>query len=141
MQSICSRVVMLAVVSAALLLSADAASPFSGRWDLTIMTPKGSYPSWMEFADEGGTPAIRMVGRTGSVHAVHNAKVEGTRLTFEDGPSPGAWQLNVKDRKLTGQSPDGPVIGVPAPSLKYPAGHKEPDAWSGPDRLFNGHDL
>ena len=43
----------------------------------------------MEFADEGGTPAIRMVGRTGSVHPVHDAKVEGRSLTFEDGPSPG----------------------------------------------------
>ncbi len=132
---------MLAVVSAALLLSVDAPSPFSGRWDLTIMTSKGSYPSWMEFADEGGTPAIRMVGRTGSVHPVHDAKVEGTRLTFEDGPSPGAWQMVVKDRKLSGQSPDGPLIGVPAPSLKYPAGHQTPDAWSSAERLFNGHDL
>jgi Domain of Unknown Function (DUF1080) len=91
----------------------------------------------MEFADEGGTPAIRMVGRTGSVHPVHNAKVEGSRLTFEDGPSPGAWQLIVKDRKLTGQSPDGQLIGVPAPPLS----NKGSDTWSSPERLFNGHDL
>jgi hypothetical protein len=128
-------------MSVALLFSADAPSPFSGRWDLTIMTSKGSYPSWLEFADEGRTPVIRMVGRTGSVHPVQNAKVEGTHLTFEDGPSPAAWQLNVRDRKLTGQSPDGQLIGVPAPSLKYPAGHKAPHAWSSPERLFNGHDL
>jgi hypothetical protein len=141
MQSIRSRVVILVVMSAALLFSADAPSPFSGRWDLTIMTSKGSFPSWMEFADEGGTPAIRVVGRTGSVHPVRNAKVEGTRLTFHDGPSPGAWQLVVKDRKLTGQSPDGQLIGVPAPSLKYPAGPQAPNAWSSPERLFNGRDL
>jgi hypothetical protein len=104
------------------------------------MTSKGSYPSWMEVADEGGKPAIRMVGRTGSVHPVHNVKVEGTRLTFEDGPSPGAWQVVVKDRKLSGRSPDGQLIGVPAPSLKE-ASHETPDAWGSPERLFNGHDL
>ncbi len=134
---------MLGVVSAAQLLSAGAPSPFFGRWDLTIMTSKGEYPSWLEFAEVRGTPDIRIVGRTGSVHPVHNAKVEGTRLTFQDGPSakdgpsPGVWQIVAKDRRLTGQAPDGPLTGVPAPSLKVRA----PRAWSSPERLFNGSDL
>lgn len=78
-----------------------------------------------------------MVGRTGSVHPVRNAKVESTRLTFQDGASPSEWQLIVKDRKLTGQSPDGRLIGVPAPSLNGIA----PVAWSTPEALFNGRDL
>lgn len=133
--------VLLAIISAALLFSLDAPSPFAGRWDLTIMTSNGAHPAWLEFADEGGTPAIRMVGRAGSVHPIRNAKVDGTSLKFEDGAAPGAWQIIVKDRKLTGQAPDGPLTGVPAPSLKNDASHKAPDAWSSPERLFNGHDL
>jgi hypothetical protein len=89
----------------------------------------------MEFADEDGTAAIRMVGRTGSVHPVRNAKVQGTKLTFEDGSV--RWQMMVKDHKLTGQIPDGQVAGVPAPSLNRAA----PAAWSSPEPLFSGHDL
>jgi len=128
---------MLGVGIATQLFSAGALSPFAGRWDITIMTSKGQYPAWLEFAGEGGTPAIRMVGRTGSVHPVLDAKVEGTRLTFQDGSAPGVWQIVVKDRRLRGQAPDGPLTGVPAPALKVGAPH----AWSSPGRLFNGSDL
>ena len=103
MQSFCSKAAVLAIVGVAPLFTAGAPSPFSGRWDLTIMTSTGYYPSWMEFADEHGTPAIRMVGRTGSVHPVHNAKVEGTQLTFHDGPSSGEWHVTIQGHQLTGQ--------------------------------------
>jgi hypothetical protein len=135
MRAIASRVVILALVSGLSLFTANAPSPFSGRWDLTIITSKGSYPSWMEFADESGMPVVRMVGRTGSVHAVRNAKVEGTKLTFEDGP--GAWLVTVQDHKLSGQTPDGELSGVPAPVLK----ETTPVAWSNAEPLLNGRDL
>ncbi len=93
----------------------------------------------MEYADEGGTPAIRIVGRTGSVHAVRDPKVEGSRLAFTDPQSSGSgqWDLTVKDRKLAGRSPDGAVTGVPAPPLN----RKPPAAWAMPEPLFNGRDL
>lgn len=93
----------------------------------------------MEFADERGTPVIRVVGRTGSVHPVRGVKVQGAHLTFEDGPR--RWEITVKDRKLSGHNPDGPLTGVPAPSLKDEANHKVPGAWSAPEALFNGRDL
>jgi Domain of Unknown Function (DUF1080) len=128
-------IITIAIISGIQLFAADAPSPFAGRWDLTIITSKATYPSWMEFADEGGTPFVRMVGRTGSVHAVRDPKVDGARLTFADGP--GQWQVTVKDHKLSGQSPQGSVIGVPAPSLN----HATPGAWTSPVPLFNGQDL
>jgi hypothetical protein len=139
MQRVCRNAIIFAVVSGLPLFTADATSPFSGRWDLTIITSEGSYPSWMEFADEGGTPAIRIVGRTGSVHPVRGASVNGAKLTFQDGP--GRWEITVKNRKLSGQAGVGQVTGVPAPSLKYEANHKALDAWSTPEPLFNGRDL
>jgi hypothetical protein len=131
---------MIAALSVLPAFTADAPSPFSGRWDLTILAPNSSYPSdsypaWMEFAGEGGTPAVRMVGRTGSVHPVRNAKVLGTHLSFEDGP--GRWTLTAQDHKLVGQAPDGQVTGIPAPALN----HKAPDSWSSAEPLFNGRDL
>jgi hypothetical protein len=136
MQVVCSRAVILALVIGLPLFTADVPSPFSGRWDLTIITSEGApHPAWMEFADEGGTPAIRIVGRTGSVHAVHEPKVTGATMAFEDGP--GQWHVMVKDRRLTGQAPDGALSGLPAPALN----HTAPGAWSSPEALFNGHDL
>ena len=139
MRSLCAREVIVTVISAASLFGADTPSPLSGRWDLTIMTSKGTYPSWMEFADEGGRPAIRMVGRTGSVHPVQNTRVDGPHLTFQDGT--GRWVITVKDRKLTGQAPDGQLNGVTAPALKNETTRKAPAAWGAPEPLFNGRDL
>jgi hypothetical protein len=118
---------------------AHAQSPFAGRWDLTITTPKGAYPSWLEYADQGGSPAIRIVGRTGSVHAVRDARMEGSHLTFADPQSSGdgRWELTVGDRMLAGRTPGGDVVGVPAPPLS----RKPPTSWTNPEPLFNGRDL
>jgi hypothetical protein len=122
------------VLLALSLSTASALSPFSGRWDLTIMTPRGAYPSWMQFADEDGMPVVRVVGRVGSVHAVQNAKVDGPRLTFDDG---GRWEIAVHGGKLTGHSPAGELRGVPAPALAP----RPIAAWSNPEPLFDGADL
>ena len=46
----------------------QAAQPFAGRWDLTVTTPKDTYPSWLEFTGSGGQPQVRVVGRVASVH-------------------------------------------------------------------------
>lgn len=131
--------VTLAAVGMASCCIAEAPSPFAGRWDLTITSSKGEYPAWMEFADEGATPAVRIVGRTGSVHAVRGVKLVGNRLAFEDGPAsaPVQWQISVNDRKLSGQNADGRLTGSPAPALD----REPPSAWTNPEPLFNGHDL
>ena len=98
------------------------------------MTSGGWYPSWMEFSDGESSPAIRVVGRTGSVHPVKNAKIDGTHLTFDDG---GLWDISIKDRKLIGRSPAGELTGVLAPRLTPQSIH----AWTTPQPLFDGRDL
>jgi len=135
MPLVSGRAVLLVAWLAAPLLIGAAPSPFGGRWDLTISTPQGSYPSWMEFADESGTPAVRLVGRTGSAHPVRDAKLEGSHLTFLDGTT--RWDIAVKDGRLTGRAAGGEVRGVPAPRLAA----KSYTAWSAPEPLFNGRDL
>lgn len=115
-------------------------SPFTGRWDLTMVTPQATYPDWMEFAEEGPTGVIRLVGRTGSVHPASDVKVRGSHLTFT---SPeGAWDITASGHKLSGtlhssKGAEAQLSGVPAPALKRPA----PASWSAPEPLFNRKDL
>jgi Domain of Unknown Function (DUF1080) len=117
----------LSFAIALLPLMANAASPFAGRWDLTISTANDVYPSWMAFADEGGQPAVRIVGRTGSVYPARDPKVQGSRLTLADPP----WDLTVKNGQISGRTPDGAIAGVPAPPLD----RKPPKSWSAPEPL------
>jgi hypothetical protein len=104
-----------------------------------MTTPQATYPSWMELADEGATPAVRLVGRTGSVHPASDVKVQGSRLSFTTGKS--TWELNIEGGKLTGaeRGPDGVarLSGTQAPALK----REPPAAWTNPEPLFKGHDL
>src|ERR1700687_4575808 len=76
----------------------------AGRWDLTITTPKDTYPSWMEFTENSGAPAVRVVGREASVHAVRDLKVEGSHLSFTTSEWFGdeikvTWEMNVAGGK------------------------------------------
>jgi hypothetical protein len=123
------------------------AQPFAGRWDLTVTTPKDTYPSWMEFTESGGKPKVRVVGRVASVHPATEVKVDGARLTFTtsewfDGQIKVTWELHAANGKLTGSEKradgvEGQIAGVPAPELKRAA----PTAWSKTEPLFDGKSL
>jgi hypothetical protein len=119
-----------------------------GRWDLTITPSNNTYPSWMEFVDEGGSPAVRIVGRTGSARPVEEVKAEGSRLSFSTTESFGGkpvkvtWEMSAQGDKLTGKQHradgvDYELAGVRAPALKREA----PAAWTKSEPLFNGKDL
>jgi 3-keto-disaccharide hydrolase len=128
-------------------LSKKAAEPFAGRWDLTITTPQGSYPSWMEFTEKEGQPAVRVVGRVGSVRSVSGFKLDGAHLSFTTSEwfgkeIPVTWDLHATPGKLTGTQKrsdgvEGQIAGIPAPALK----HKAPASWTQPEPLFDGKDL
>ncbi len=122
--------------------------PFAGRWDLTITAGNASYPSWMELVEEGGSPAVRIVGRTGSARSVQDVKAEGVHLFFTTSESFGGkpvkvtWTMNVQGDKLTGKQHradgvDYELAGVRSPALK----RKPPAAWTNPEPLFDGKDL
>lgn len=123
------------------------AEPFAGRWDLTVTTPKDTYPSWMEFSESGGKPKVRVVGRVASVHPATDVKVDGARLTFTtsewfDGQTKVTWDLQAAGGKATGTEKradgvEGQIVGVPAPALK----HAAPAAWGKPEAIFDGKDL
>jgi hypothetical protein len=122
-------------------------SPFTGRWDLTITTPQGVYPSWMEFSEKDGQALLRVQGRVSSVHPVKDLKVDGSHLSFNTSewfgkPIPVSWEMNAAAGKISGTQKrsdgvEGKIAGVPAPLLKRPM----PAAWKAPEMVFNGKDL
>ncbi len=125
-----------------------AGSGVAGRWDLTIATGNTSYPSWMELVDEGASPAVRIVGRTGSARSVQEIKAEGSHLSFTstesfDGkPIKVTWEIIAQGDMLTGKQHradgvDYQLTGVRAPALK----RQPPAAWTNAEPLFNGKDL
>lgn len=147
MKQFCLTLLLAAVALTPALSQKESRVALNGRWDLTVTTPKDTYPSWLEFTDKGGTPEIRIVGRVASVHAATDVKVEGPRVTFTtsewfDQPTQVTWEISASAGRLTGtqKRADGTVgriVGVPQPPLQRAA----PAAWPKPQPLFNGKDL
>ena len=120
-----------------------------GRWDITITTPTGSAPSWLEI-DSSGREALvgRIVGIVGSVRPISEIIVEGDSLRFA---VPRQWEegngeLRVVGRlqgdRLVGRMtfPDNTTLnwqGVRAPSLERPRA----PVWGAPIRLLNQTNL
>jgi hypothetical protein len=120
-----------------------------GRWDITITTPTGNAPSWLEI-DSSGREALvgRIVGIVGSVRPISEIIVEGDSLRFA---VPRQWEegngeLRVVGRlqgdRLVGRMtfPDNTTLswqGVRAPRLV----RANAPAWGAPIRLLNRNDL
>ncbi|MEP7002430.1 MAG: DUF1080 domain-containing protein, partial [bacterium] len=119
-----------------------------GRWDITVQSTNGAFPSWLEVQLSGNSTLVgRFVGQFGSARPV-------SRVNFTDGALqfaiPPQWEQGTGDLrveatlagdKLTGFLTDpagmrSPFTGVRAPLLR----HAEP-AWGKPVALFNGKDL
>lgn len=128
--------------------SAASIEPFLGRWDLSIKTPTGELPSWIEISEEQARPKAVMVGV--SDHATPLAKVE-----FKDGEieflSPKGEEGFSDDTLFKGKLVDGQLVGTTtspngvswqwigrrAPALKRKGAPK----WGKPVTLFDGKDF
>lgn len=142
MKPICAALALAGFLTA-LAFPANSKAPFEGRWDLTIVTPKGTYPSWLEVKGND----VRLVGRVSSVHSAKDVKIDGSRLTFSSSewfgkPINVDWEFQAARGKLTGTQKradgvEGKIAGVPAPLLN----REMPSKWSKPKPIFNGKDL
>ncbi|MDQ2949634.1 MAG: DUF1080 domain-containing protein [Acidobacteriota bacterium] len=138
---------ILPVIFATAAFSQTAADPFTGRWDLTIVTPQGTYPSWMEVVKKDGIPEVHLVGRVASVHPGNDVKLNGAHLSFTSDEHFGKpikvnWELTSRGGKLSGlqkrsDGVTGKLTAARAPALD----RKMPAAWNDPVPLFNGKDL
>ena len=120
-----------------------------GRWDITITTPTGTAPSWLEI-DSSGREALvgHIVGIVGNVRPISEIIVEGDSLRFA---VPRQWEggdgaLRVVGRlqgdRLVGRMtfPDNTTLnwqGVRAPRLA----RAQPPVWGASIRLLNKNDL
>jgi hypothetical protein len=125
-------------------LAQKSGNPFVGRWDITVTTPRGAYPDWMEVDANGAT---RVQPRAGSVHPVTDVKFSGPHMTLtlnpaENGQPAVTWELTAEGDKFTGAqkrggAAAGQLAGVRAPKLDRPM----PAAWTAPEPIFDGKDL
>jgi hypothetical protein len=148
-------VTAVALAAATVSASAQQAAPRArdvrlvGRWDITITTPTGNAPSWLEI-DSSGREALvgRIVGIVGSVRPISEIITEGDSLRFaiprqwEDGN--GALRVvgRLQGERLVGRMtfPDNTTLswqGVRAPRLQ----RGRAPVWGRPIRLLNRNDL
>ena len=137
------------IVAAALLMPALAqksSSPFAGRWDFNIATPRGIHACWLGVTAKGGNLEVWYQPSGGNVYQVQDFHVDGPRLILTLSPATAGrpattWELDAAGGKLTGVQKNGDrtteLLGVRAPELKRSA----PQAWTDPEPLFNGKDL
>jgi hypothetical protein len=120
-----------------------------GRWDITVTTPTGTAPSWLEI-DSSGREALvgRITGIVGSARPISEIITQGDSLRFA---VPRQWEngngeLRVVGRlqgnRLVGRMtfPDNSTLnwqGVRAPLLR----RAHAPAWSAPITLLDQNDL
>jgi hypothetical protein len=120
--------------------SQKSGNPFLGRWDITLDTPRGPVPDWLEVTDQGGQLKARYQPPTATNRPVQDVKLEGSHLIVTLNATT-TWDLTAEGNKISGSQKRAdmstPLAGVRAPELKRPM----PKAWNNPEPLFNGKDL
>jgi hypothetical protein len=121
-----------------------------GRWDITVTTPTGSAPSWLEI-DSSGREALvgRIVGIVGSARPISEIITEGDSLRFA---VPRQWEEGTGELRVVGRLqgdrlaghmtfPDNTTLnweGVRAPRLLERA---HTPVWGAPIKLLDQNDL
>jgi hypothetical protein len=135
---------------AAFLLAASllpAASPFAGRWNFTIKTPKATRAIWLGITPAGNSYDVWFQPTGGHVYRLEQVAVEGGKLLFNlnranakgprqtieltrsGGALTGVWRRGDDETTLTANLPErriGSVYGRIAPKVDLP---RNPGAW------------
>jgi hypothetical protein len=145
-------VLLLAACSTAPVDEGPQVSPddFVGRWDITVQTAEGSYPSWLELNRDGDQFTGRFVGRVGHARPVSDITIEGSEIAFtlptqyEQMDSDLSFKGTLSGGTLSGETnanaPAGSMLewtAVRAPELAAP----ETVTWGEKIELFNGENL
>jgi hypothetical protein len=121
----------------------------TGRWDLTVRTPQGHRPSWLEIRRSGREALVGVfVGVVGSARPVARVVASGDSMRFtiprqwEDGTGDLTVEGRLEGNRLVGRMtfPDGKRYewtAVRAPALRRAS---EP-AWDRPIALISRNDL
>jgi hypothetical protein len=141
--------VLLLALASSVAFVRTAPEAMQGRWDITITTPEGPRPSWLEIRRSGREALVgQFVGIVGSARPVSRIAVSGDSMRFAIPPQweEGTGDLTVEGRldgdRLVGRMtfPDGKQYdwtAVRAPSLR----RQSRPAWGAPIQLLNAKDL
>jgi hypothetical protein len=120
-----------------------------GRWDITVQSPQGEYPSWLEVRQSGRSTLVgSFVGQFGSARPISRVDFENGRVRFSVPPQ---WEDRTDNLRFAGRLEGGVLRGETtdekgarlmwtarrAPALK----RTRPPKWGEPVELFNGKDL
>ena len=120
-----------------------------GRWDISIATPDGEKPSWLEVEESGRDQLVgRFVGVVGSARPISVIAVNGDSLSFaipyqwEDGNGNLSVRGKVQGNGLSGSMtfPDGETYSWTAVRAPRLDGRTAP-AWGTPIHLLHANDL
>lgn len=121
--------------------------PYLGRWDLTVKTPAGAHPSWLELSERDGQVEGLMTGFWGHATPTGKVQFQDGQIEFTAPTDAGFDEGTVIKGKLAGgrlagtaTSPKGVSWqwnGQRAPSLE----RKGMPHWGKPVQLFDGKDL
>jgi hypothetical protein len=138
----------LCVGAAAPGLAQHATTALVGRWDISVATPSGTAPAWLEVMASGNGYLVgRFMALVGSARPVSRVQLSGDSLRFAIPPQ---WEGGKEDLRVDGvlagerlsgtmTMPNGRQMswtGVRAPDLIRPT-----PKWGAPVSLFNGKDL
>jgi hypothetical protein len=129
--------------------AARADEPMLGRWDITIHTPDGDRPSWLELEHSGRDAIIgRFVGIVGSARPIARVDVHGDSLHFA---IPHQWENGEGDLTVDGHITSGHLAGTMTfpdgkrydwTSARAPLLHRDrAPTWGAPVKLLHGNDL
>src|SRR5437870_5372480 len=91
----------LLLVGVATALAADKPGTITGRWDLTVQTPDGTYPSWLEVRRSGYTTLVgTFVGQVGSARPIGKVEFDSGTLRFTVPPQ---WERRKGDLHFDGK--------------------------------------
>jgi 3-keto-disaccharide hydrolase len=120
-----------------------------GRWDITVQSPEGNYPSWIEVKRSGYRTLVgQFVGQSGSARPISRVEFTDGQLRFSVPPQ---WEQRDTDLQFEGKLENNRLSGFTtsatgarlswtasrAPSLRRAS---EPQ-WGKPIALLNGTDL
>jgi hypothetical protein len=127
----------------------DINDQFVGRWDITITTPDGPRPSWLEIEPSGRDALVgRFVGIVGSARPISRIELKGDTLSFA---IPHQWEAGDGELSVQG-SPHGKDL---AGSMTFPDGKsytwtavraprmldRPTPTWGTPVKLLHANDL
>jgi hypothetical protein len=119
-----------------------------GRWDITITTPGGPQPSWLEVEKSGRDVVIgRFVGVVGSARPIAAIVASADSFSFA---IPHQWEEGSGDLSVSGKVQGSGLAGVMTfpdgkrfswTAVRAPRLYHSTPAWGTPIRLLHANDL